>query len=118
MDSFLTLPLDSGAAIAFVKLQLEQSGFHVSLAFDIDSSCASFADDVCPHTHEKECRCELTILQISNRKLHTLPLMLHSLDRETELSIPDPQLLDSPELAHSVQAALASKEPIGDFNLS
>jgi len=111
-----TLPLDRDVAQALISLQLVAHGLYVTATFELDSSCASFTQDKCPHHGTGPCKCRLSVLQIYDGKSGSLQLILHEFDGKTEFILDQEGCSDHADLESRVKQAIREESSaIGSF---
>lgn len=81
----LNLPLNIEIVLTQVSLRLVAEGLRVAPAFELDSACATFTDEICPHTGTKPCKCQLIVLMVYGVAVHPVSLVFHGDDKETEI---------------------------------
>lgn len=94
----LTLALDCKSAIALVQLCFFENGLYAKHAFELDSACATFTDQYCPHKPGRPCNCQVNTIQIYGRDLLPVSFVFHSHDSSTEIfymdeDSPSPEIL-------------------------
>lgn len=84
-EPFLQLPLRHEIVVSQISLRLVAEGFRVTQTFELDSACASFTDNVCPHKGTSPCKCQLIVLMVYEAAVHPVSLVFHGDDKETEI---------------------------------
>lgn len=90
-DYLSTLNLDSETVITQLDEQLSSRGVRVVRSFDLQSACASFPDQTCPHHRDTPCDCQLVVLLVYGAEGTPASLVLHS-----HRGVTDIDLVDSP----------------------
>ena len=88
-EQILQLSLDGETTTALVTHVLTEAGLRVQRSFDLQSACASFTDNVCPHHGDAPCDCQLVVLLVYLKESRPVSLVLHSHRGTTELGIAD-----------------------------
>lgn len=100
-----SIPAGCNVAIAMVTLELIAHGYYVANTFEIDSACATFADNICAHHGDNPCKCQLKVLQVFDKPSRSVNLIFHTYREITELYL-DGEGIDAHELAAQLQQIL------------
>ncbi len=106
----IDLPMDCEAAIAAVSLKLAGAGIYVESAFEIDSACAPFTIDTCPHSGTSPCACKLVVLNIYEDQGPRLAVIVHSHEQLTEFWEEDINIVQNPVLTHRIRELLREQK--------
>ncbi len=68
-----------------VSLRLAAEGLRAAPTFELDSACATFTDEICPHTGSEPCNCKLIVLMVYGPAVHPVSLVFHGGNEETEV---------------------------------
>ena len=83
----LTLAQSHEEAISDVTLNLRSNGLQVVRSFDLQSACASYPGQLCPHHQEEVCDCQLVVLLIYGGVSQPVSLIAHSNDGITQIGL-------------------------------
>ena len=106
----ITLPLHLDGALAMVALQLVAKGLRVSNSFEINSSCASFTEEICPHRGTGPCECRLCVLQVYDENFNSEHLVLHECDGKTEFFLYQMECSENTDLGFSGEKFTARRK--------
>lgn len=96
-NAFLhTFSGNSECAVRWVTQCLTAAGLRVVRSFDLQSACASFTDNTCPHHGASHCDCQLVVLLVYGAEVTPASLILHNHRDKTEI-----QLDEAPEAGYS-----------------
>jgi hypothetical protein len=110
LNPYIKLPLGLDTVLALISLQLVAHGFYVVQTFKIDSSCASFSQDICPHHGSGPCECRMSVLQVYDEKSGALHLILHEFDMKTEITLVQNDRSKHSDLESRVKQALQEEQ--------
>lgn len=117
-EQLLQLSLDGETTVALVTHVLTKAGLHVQRSFDLQSACASFTDNVCPHHGDTPCDCQLVVLLVYLKESRPVSLIIHSHRGTTELGIADGFGQSPPlELAARVRSILRNVNSIAQTEM-
>ncbi len=103
----LTLAQSHEDALSDVTLSLQSNGLQVVRSFDLQSACASYPGQLCPHHHEDVCDCQLVVLLIYGGVSQPISLIAHSNDGITQIGLGQfPNERPNPILESRVTAVL------------
>ncbi|HLA97093.1 MAG TPA: hypothetical protein VJL34_01465 [Anaerolineales bacterium] len=83
----LTIPMGFEIVLTQVSLRLIAEGMSITQTFELDSACALFNENHCPHGGNSPCQCRLVVLMVSETPLMCVSLVFHGHDKETEIWI-------------------------------
>lgn len=84
-DLLLDFPLDGDRAVVFTRQLLTNAGLQVARAFKLDSACASMTNNVCHHSGEAPCSCQVSALSVRDGITTSAYLVLHACKDTTEV---------------------------------
>jgi hypothetical protein len=109
----LTLAQSHEDAISDVTLSLRSNGLQVVRSFDLQSACASYPGQLCPHHHEDVCDCQLVVLLIYGEVSQPVSLIAHSNDGVTQIGLEHfPDERPNPFLESRITAVLDAVRPV------
>jgi hypothetical protein len=104
-----SIPAGSDVSVALVSLELVAHGYYVANTFEIDSACASFANNVCAHHGESPCECQLKVLQVFDKPSRSLNLIFHTYRGVTELFLDGDGIDGQNDLEYELQHVLVAE---------
>jgi len=109
----LTLAQSHEEALSDVTLGLQSNGLQVVRSFDLQSACASYPGQLCPHHHEDVCDCQLVILLIYGGVSQPVSLIAHSNDGVTQIGLGQfPNEKPNPILESRITAVLSASRTV------
>ena len=84
-DLLLDFPLDGDRAVVFTRQLLTNAGLQVARSFELDSACGSMTDNICPHSGEAPCNCQVFVLSVRDGISTLAYLVLHACKDTTEV---------------------------------
>lgn len=81
----LNLPLNIEIVLTQVSLRLVAEGLRVVPTFELGSACATFTDEICPHTGTRPCKCQLIVLMVYESAVRAVSPVFHRGDEATEI---------------------------------
>ncbi len=80
----LTLPVNAARAIQFITTQFEKGPWNINRIIDLPSHTFSYGQ-VCPHSRQCPCTCELHLLIVSLLSRNIFAILLHTHQSRTEV---------------------------------
>jgi len=109
----LTLAQNHEEALSDVTLSLQSNGLQVVRSFDLQSACASYPGQLCPHHLEDVCDCQLVVLLIYGGVSQPISLIAHSNDGVTQIGLGQfPNEKPNPLLESRITAVLNAAQTI------
>lgn len=106
----LNLELNCDAAVAQITQQMVDLGFRVIRSFDLQSACASYPSQVCPHHGDAPCDCQLVVLLVYGPDVEPASLVIHSHRGQTEIALVDsPGNRPGPIMEEFIRLALSEE---------
>jgi hypothetical protein len=84
-DLLLDFPLDGDRAVVFTRQLLTNAGLQVARSFELDSACGSMTNNICPHSGEAPCNCQVSVLSVRDGITTPAYLVLHACKDTTEV---------------------------------
>ena len=111
---FITLQLESQAAIEASIRRLEQSGLKVVRSLDLKVARAAHVGCTCPHHGTEQCDCQMVVLLVYGQDGPPVTLVVHGHDGQTHIALVDtPEQRPAQQLVEMIRQAILPIEDQG-----
>lgn len=90
-DQFLTLAMDSEAAVVLITERLKKVDLQIMQSFDLRAASAAHGACICPYHGSDQCDCQMVVYLVYGQIERPVTIVLHSHNQQTYLSLVDRQ---------------------------